>query len=126
MVEKPFLSELAISPQNYSLDKKKLHIKQLLKNSSYETKSLKDKLSEKKDLIHKFKFDKKNSSTNDKYAQVLSERDSFKLKNKKSPIMRKIFNANKNSFNKSNKFDKRLNNSSNSNKIGKLLLSTFY
>ena len=71
------------------------------KTHSFETKSLKEKLTGKKESIGKFKIEKKLLNINDNSLQNLSERGSFKIKNKKSPVLNKIQNQKHNIFTKS-------------------------
>lgn len=81
---------------NYSLGEKKIEKKRSLRSQVLETKSLKEKLSEKNETTPKFKFDKKMflNSIN-KSGKNFSERSSFNLKNNKSPILQKMVNSKK-------------------------------
>ena len=99
--KKIFSSKTSFSPLNYSAEEKKLDPKIFAKTNSFETKSLKEKLTGKKDLIGKFKFEKKILSINDNSLQNLSERGSFKITNKKSPVLNKLQNQKHNIFTKS-------------------------
>lgn len=103
-----------------------------MKMHSFETKSLKEKLGVNKEMVNKFKFDKNISTKTEKPVQHFSERSSFKLKSKRSPILKKMFNCSKSSYPKQkykikkSLLNKKLNSSIGLQKSGKINLSKFF